>query len=444
MSILVLGASHRSAPLSLLERLALDGDGVDKLLAGVLDSEHVTEAVVVATCNRVEVYAEVDRFHGGVDDISTLLEQRAGLDRPDVAPHLYVRYDDAAVAHAFAVAAGLDSMVVGESQILGQVRDALSRAQEAGAAGASLNSLFQQALRVGKRAHAETGIDHAGRSLVSVALDRVAPLLAGLDGRRALVVGAGSMAALAATTLRRRGVTQVVIANRDVRSAQRLAEAVEGSTAPLTALADAIAETDVIVSCTGASAVLISAEYVAPALVERGSEPLAIVDLALPHDVAPEVAALPNVWLIGLADLAETASATANVDADDVAVVRRIIAEEVATFSAARRAARVTPTVVALRTMATGVVEAELARLDSRLTNLDPLVRAEVEQTVRRVAHKLLHAPTVRVKQLAGRTADSSYADALAELFALDSATVQAVSDAEVVDVPDEAGEGGA
>lgn len=430
MSILVLGASFRSAPLSLLERLALDADGVDKLLAGAIDSEHVTEAVVVATCNRVEVYAEVDRFHGGVDDISTLLEQRAGWERRELAPHLYVRHDDAAVAHAFAVAAGLDSMVVGESQILGQVRDALSRAQEAGAAGASLNSLFQQALRVGKRAHAETGIDHAGRSLVSVALDRVAP--AGLAGRRALVVGAGSMAALAATTLRRRGVAQLVVAGRDLRSAQRLAEAVDGSAAPLTALTDAIADADVVVSCTGAAAVLISAEQVAPALGDRRGEPLAIVDLALPHDVAPEVAALPNVWLVGLADLADTE--TAQVDADDVAVVRRIVAEEVATFTAARRAARVTPTVVALRTMATGVVEAELARLDARLPGLDPLVRADVEQAVRRVAHKLLHAPTVRVKQLAGKTADSSYADALAELFALESATVQAVSDAEAVE----------
>ena len=438
MSILVLGASFRSAPLGLLERLALDADGVDKLLARVLYSEHVTEAVVVATCNRVEVYAEVDRFHGGVDDISALLEKRAGWDRREVAPHLYVRYDDAAVAHAFAVAAGLDSMVVGESQILGQVRDALSRAQEAGAAGASLNSLFQQALRVGKRAHAETGIDHAGRSLVSVALDRVAP--AGLAGHRALVVGAGSMAALAATTLRRRGVAQLVVAGRDLRSAQRLAEAVDGSAAPLTVLTDAIADADVVVSCTGAAAVLISAEQVAPALRDRRGEPLAIVDLALPHDVAPEVAALPNVWLVGLADLADTE--TAQVDADDVAVVRHIVAEEVATFTAARRAARVTPTVVALRTMATGVVEAELARLDARLPDLDPLVRADVEQAVRRVAHKLLHAPTVRVKQLAGKTADSSYADALAELFALESATVQAVSDAEAVEAATDARDG--
>ena len=432
MSILVVGASHRSAPLSFLERLALDVDGVDKLLRDVLGSDHVTEAIVVATCNRIEVYAEVDRFHGGVDDVSGLLAQRAGEDRSALAPHLYVHYDDAAVAHAFSVAAGLESMVVGESQILGQVREALIRAQESGAVGASMNSLFQQALRVGKRAHSETDIDRAGRSLVSVALDRVTPVSPGLAGRRALVVGAGSMAALAATTLRRRGVDRLVIANRDAGAAKRLAEAVGGRAVPLSALAAAMIDADVVVSCTASASVVISAGYVARAVERRAGAPLAIVDLALPHDVAPEVSQLANVRLVSLADLA--GSVAEQVDADDVEAVRRIVTEEVATFSAARRAGRVTPTVVALRTMATSVVEAELARLDSNLPQLDPVVRAEVEQAVRRVAHKLLHAPTVRVKQLAGQTADSSYADALAELFALDSSAVDAVTGGEALD----------
>jgi glutamyl-tRNA reductase len=426
VSVLVVGISHRSAPVALLERLALDADGVSKLLSDVVGSDHVSEATVLATCNRTEVYAEVDRFHGSVEDVSRLMVERAGESRDDFTPHLYVHYDAGAVAHVFSVAAGLDSMVVGESQILGQVRDALRRGQDAGSVSASLNPLFQQALRVGKRAHAETDIDRAGPSLVSVAVDRVEPVVDGLRGRRALIIGAGSMAALAVTTLTRRGVGTIVIANRSAERAERLARSAGGRTVSLEDLADEVRRADLVVSCTGATSLVLTSADVDEALDGRGARPLAIIDLALPHDVDTVVEQIPGVTLVGLADLAETV--TDQVTAADIEQVRRIVAEEVATFESARRAARVTPTVVALRSMATGVVEAELERLDGRLPGLDPMVRAELEHTVRRVAHKLLHAPTVRIKELAEQPAGSSYADALAELFALHPGAVAAVT----------------
>ncbi|MDP9442885.1 MAG: glutamyl-tRNA reductase, partial [Actinomycetota bacterium] len=222
MSVLVVGVSHRSAPVAVLERLALDRAGIAKLVANVSDSPHVSEVAVVATCNRLEVYAEVDRFHGSVEDLSDALAAAAGDDRSGVVPHLYVHYDEGAVAHLFAVAAGLDSMVVGESQVLGQVRAGLRRGQDAGSVGSALNALFQQALRVGKRAHAETDIDRAGQSVVTVALDQVP---GGVAGRRVLVVGAGSMAGLAVATVTRGGAGEVVVANRTARRAQRLAGA---------------------------------------------------------------------------------------------------------------------------------------------------------------------------------------------------------------------------
>jgi glutamyl-tRNA reductase len=337
------------------------------------------------------------------------------------------------VAHAFAVASGLDSMVLGETQILGQVRDALRLAHELGAVGSALNALFQQSLRVGKRAHAETGIDRFGPSLVSVGLDQVQQEFAnGLVGCRALLVGAGSMAALAAATLRRRGVDDIVIVNRSSEHARRLAADVEGQASTPDGLRAAIAAADVVVSCTGAMSLVISSEDVAAAISGRGGRPLAILDLALPHDVAPQAADLPGVRLLALADLAE--SPTTAVSSDDVRAVRAIVAEEVASFAAARRAAQVTPTLVALRTMATAVIDTELARLDSRLPALDAASRSELQATVRRVVDKLLHNPTVRIKQLAGRTAESSYADALAELFALDRAAVDAVTRARVTD----------
>jgi glutamyl-tRNA reductase len=434
MSVLVVGLSHRSASLQILDQLALDEEGVAKLLTDVLASDHVSEAVVLATCNRLEIYAEVDRFHGSVEDLSTLLAERTGTSRESLTPHLYVHYDEGAVSHAFAVASGLESMVVGESQVLGQVREALRRGQQAGAVGTSLNALFQQALRVGKRAHSETGIDRAGPSLVSIALDLVEPVLGGLAGTRALLVGAGSMASLTAATLHRRGVRDIVVVNRDAGHARRLAEMFAGRASSLAELPRGVAEADLVVSCTGAGSVVIDRTVVAAGLAARPQRPLAIIDLALPHDVEPAVGELPGVSLVGLAGLAETVAE--RVTGADVDAVRRIVAEEVASFSSARQAARVATTVVALRTMATTVVAAELTRLDARLPGLDPGARAEVEQSVRRVAHKLLHTPTVRIKQLAGQTAESSYADALAELFALDPSAVDAVTGGEAGGTP--------
>ncbi|HSS67040.1 MAG TPA: glutamyl-tRNA reductase, partial [Nocardioidaceae bacterium] len=353
MSILIVGASYRSAPVELLERLAGDADTAVKVRRATLDSADVTEALVLATCNRLEVYAEVDRFHGGVDHVSSLLAERAGVPLDDIVQALYVHYDDAATAHLFGVAAGLDSMVVGESQILGQVRDALRQAQDDQSVGPALNALFQQGLRVGKRAHAETGIDRAGPSLVSVAFDDAVSASGPLDGARVCIVGSGSVAALAATTAARRGAGSVTIASRTVGHATRLADRVGGRAVGLDGLGAALRDSDVVVSCTAATGLVVDAAVVADAVAARaGRSPLAIVDLALPHDVDPEVGELPGVVLLTLQGLAE--SVHNGSAADDVAAVREIVAEELTSYLTARTSARVAPTVVALRTMATG------------------------------------------------------------------------------------------
>lgn len=444
MSVLVVGLSHKTGPVDVLERVALDADGARKLTADLLDTEHVSEAVVLSTCNRVEVYVEVDRFHGSVEDVSRLLAERAGTAMADVVPHLFVHYDEAAVAHLFSVAAGLDSMVVGESQILGQVRGALREAQELGSVGPALNVLFQQALRVGKRGHAETDIDRAGPSVVAAALDHVEATVGPIEGRRALVVGAGAMAGLAVTGLDRRGASEVLVVNRTQERAEVLAADVGGQAAALYTLPELLAEVDIVVSCTGATGVVIDAGTVAAALRKRGEgdragddrtggRPYAMVDLAMPHDVESTVADLAGVALIGIETLVRAlADSPVAADAEQV---REIVAGEVAAFRASRAAARVTPTVVALRSMATEIVTGELDRLEKRLPEgADPQVLAEVAQTVRRVADKLLHAPTVRIKELAGRPDGVSYADALAELFSLDQRTVDAVTQADLDD----------
>ncbi|WP_327305246.1 glutamyl-tRNA reductase [Streptomyces sp. NBC_01298] len=585
MSLLVVGLSHRSAPVSVLERASLAADAKVKLLHDTLAAEPAAEAAVLATCNRIELYADVDKFHAGVAELSTLLAQHSGVALEELTPYLYVHYEDRAVHHLFSVACGLDSMVVGEGQILGQIKDALALGQELHTAGRLINDLFQQALRVGKRAHSETGIDRAGQSLVTFGLEQLAvrvPVEEWAAGKRALVIGAGSMSSLAAATLARVGVGEIVIANRTAERAERLAEilvasgtGVTASAVPMSAVAGELARVDVVVSCTGATGLVLTGDEVAlavegrpagpsptrPSTVPRGSAPdpfagaaplpgagprtpapqtpagldlaasvdadlvarlavlagegrriadggavrskvvveerdgcpvglealasdpgrtadgraalagvdagslelhgtwadqgeaaaqrqqprkgvrdqadaqpvrLALLDLAMPRDIDAAVHRIPGVRLVDIESLAET-SADAPMAAD-VDAVRAIVAAEVAAFGAAQRAAHITPTVVALRAMAAEVVAMEVARLDGRVPDLDERQRAEVTQTVRRVVDKLLHAPTVRVKQLASEPGGAGYAEALRELFDLDPQTVASVSRADEAD----------
>ncbi|WP_405980158.1 glutamyl-tRNA reductase [Streptomyces sp. NBC_00158] len=634
MSLLVVGLSHRSAPVSVLERASLSADAKVKLLHDTLAAEPAAEATVLATCNRIELYADVEKFHAGVAELSTLLAQHSGVALEELTPYLYVHYEDRAVHHLFSVACGLDSMVVGEGQILGQIKDALALGQELHTAGRLINDLFQQALRVGKRAHSETGIDRAGQSLVTFGLEQLAvhlPVGEWAAGKRALVIGAGSMSSLAAATLARVGVAEVVVANRTAERAERLAEILVASgtgvaarAVPMSAVAGELARVDVVVSCTGATGLVLTGDDVAAALagggagagavaggpaglsptpplpetgaaprtpswglrpqtlapqsqagLENGAAPraagpgtadgfaaaqasgpavadgfaaagalgsafaaapqagvdaevvarlaaaaqggrriadagavrtiaapvavegdgcpvgldvpadgslpagggrsalagvdagslelhgawadqgeaaaqrqprraaraladgavpvrLALLDLAMPRDIDAAVHRIPGVRLVDIESLAE-ASADAPMAAD-VDAVRGIVAAEVAAFGAAQRAAHITPTVVALRAMAAEVVAMEVARLDGRVPDLDERQRAEVTQTVRRVVDKLLHAPTVRVKQLASEPGGAGYAEALRELFDLDPQTVASVSRADAAD----------
>jgi glutamyl-tRNA reductase len=439
VSVLVVGLSHKSAPVAILEQAAVSGDTLVKLLRDVTLAESVAETFIVSTCHRVEVYAEVDRFHAGVTAVCELFGRHCGVPARDLTPHLYVHYEDRAVSHLLAVACGLDSMVVGEGQILGQVRAALKLGEEHGTVGRVLGDLGRVALRAGKRARAETGIDQAGQSLVSVALELAAASLAGeagndeaatanqwLAGRDVLVVGAGSMSALAAATASRAGAARIAVANRTRTHAERLAAHVGANAIALTDLATDLAAADIVVSCTGAAGHVITRAQVAAATAGR-DRPLVLVDLALPRDVEPEVAGLPGVTVIGLDQLG--GHATAARDAD-VAAVRAICEAELAAYRSAVDAARVAPTVVALRTMAATVVDAELARLASRLSGDDLSGHAldEIAQTVRRVVDKLLHAPTVRVKELAGSPGGEEYAAALRVLFDLDPRAVEAVT----------------
>ncbi len=429
MSVLVVGLSHRSAPVEVLERAAVSAADVPKLVDEMLRGEHVSEAMLVSTCNRIEVYAVVDAFHGGLADVSAVLERHTGMALPELTEHVYVHYAGSAVQHLFAVAAGLDSMVVGEAQILGQLRDAYSAAAEAGTVGRVLHELAQQALRVGKRVHADTAIDAAGASVVSEALADAAEVLGGLAGRRAVIVGAGAMGGLAAAHLRRAGAAEIVVLNRTLARAGRLAEitAIHGTPAragTLDALAAELASADLLVACTGAVGTVVDIDAVVTAVATGRS--LAVCDLALPHDVDPAVADLSGVRVIDLATLQHRLADGARGVA--VAHAQELVAREAQAYLAAQRSAEVTPTVTALRRRASEVIDAELLRLDARLPELAPGMRDEFARTVRRVVDKLLHTPTVQVKRLAAGPDGDSYAEALRTLFELDPQTPAAVA----------------
>ena len=443
MSVLLFGVSHRSAPVAVLEQLSTDEADQAKIIDRVLHSPLVTEAMVLSTCNRVEVYAVVEAFHGGLSVIGQVLAEHSGMPMGDLTKYAYVRYAEAAVEHLFSVASGLDSAVIGEQQVLGQVRRAYAAAEANHTVGRTLHELSQRALSVGKRVHSETGIDAAGASVVSVALGMAGRRLGGsgldgLTGRTAAVVGAGSMGALSGAHLVRAGISAVHVVNRSLPRAQRLAANLreQGVTAWASGLEDiatALADVDIVISSTGAVRPVVSLADVHHALSQRdraglAEQPLVICDLGMPRDVDTAVAGLPNVWVVDMDRIQR--EPTARAASGDADAARRIVATEVATYLAGQRMAEVTPTVTALRRRAADVVEAELLRLDNRLPGLDAGHRDEVARTVRRVVDKLLHAPTVRVKQLASAPGGDSYAEALRELFELDPTAVDAVATA--------------
>lgn len=437
MSVLLFGVSHRSAPVSVLEQLSTDEADQAKIIEQILQSSLVTEAMVLSTCNRVEVYAVVEAFHGGLSVIGQVLGEHSGMSLQDLTRYAYVRYAEAAVEHLFAVASGLDSAVVGEAQVLGQVRRAYATAEGNHTVGRTLHELSQRALSVGKRVHSETGIDAAGASVVSVALDMAEARIGSLAGRSAVVVGAGSMGALAARQLMRAGIERIHVVNRSLPRAKRLAENIRshGVTAeafPFDHLPPLLTDADVVVSCTGAVRPVVSLADVHRGLAQRlgNSKQLIMCDLGMPRDIDPAVAGLPGVYVIDMDRILR--EPTARAATSDAEAARTIVAAEVADYLAGQRMAEVTPTVTALRQRAADVVEAELLRLDNRLPGLDSTHRDEVAKTVRRVVDKLLHAPTVRVKQLASAPGGDSYAEALRELFELDQHSVDAVAGSEL------------
>ncbi len=420
MSILVVGVNHRSGPLALLERVAILPEHVGKAVTGLAKRDDVREAVVLSTCNRTEVYVVAERFHGAFGDVREFLCELGDLTSEELSPHLYSQHDEAAAAHLFSVAAGLDSAVLGESEILGQVRSAWEIAQREGAARSTLNLLMRAAIETGKRARSETGIGRGTASVSHAAVEMLRDVVGDLTGRNVLVVGAGSMGEGVAVALGRAGRAEIVVANRSTDRGESLAARVGGTAIGFDDLATAIGRADVVVAGTGAGTPVLTEPLIGEALTRRPSDrPLHVVDIAVPRDVEPSVADLDGVVVFDLDDLRDWADRGLSKRAVEAERVREIVREEVENFvveSAARQAA---PLVAAFHDAAEQIRARQVERFGARLAGLDDAQRASVDALTKAIVSKLLHEPSVRLKSQAGSPQGERNAAAVRELFDL-------------------------
>lgn len=435
-AVLLVGLSFRSAPVPVLERASVSPTELNRLERDLTDGECVTEALILSTCNRMEFYVATSAFHPALDHVVETVAAHANMPAVELEPYLYVRYADAAAEHMLTVAAGLDSMVVGEQQILGQLRNAYTSASENGAVGPTLHDLTQRALRTGKRVHAETSVDEAGSSMVSFALDHALGELDAQDmsGRDAVVIGAGAMASLASTYLGRVNVRHVTVVNRTVSRARNLAAhareaGVDADAMGLDDLGAALVDADVVVSATGAVGTVLGAGDLAGTQADDPRR-MVLVDLSMPRDIDDDVVEVTDsasgvdVRLLNIEEL----TALAGDGAPDEAAAREIVSTELAEYLDQVRVQSVVPTVKALRRRAADVVDDELGQLVRRTPGMGEDDRAEVARTVRRVVDKLLHSPTVQVKKLSSQSSAVNYAEALATLFGLPTGSSATVS----------------
>lgn len=442
-SVLLVGLSFRSAPVTMLEQATVADADLPKMQLSLVDNDVISESLVLSTCNRMEFYTVANAFHSGLDHVVDTIAQFSGLETTELEPHLYVHYADSAAEHMLKVASGLDSMVIGEQQIIGQMRSAYQSANETGTVGRTLHDLTQRALRTGKRVHSETAIDSAGASMVSFAVDQAlrfieparalssvvddAPSSQPLAGHRALIIGAGAMASLASTHLGRLGIDHVTVANRTLSRAENLVNhareaGVDASAVPLDGVADCLSAVDIVISATGAVGNVVTERDVRAAMGAAGTKVL--IDLSMPADIERSVADIDGVKLLNIEEL--TTMAGDRVQDEDPA--REIVADELQSFLEQQRAQSVVPTVKALRQKAGEVMAEELMTLERLTPDMSEADRAAVVKSMKRVVDKLLHTPTVQAKKLSAGGQQVSYPDALAALFNLPNGMVDSVT----------------
>jgi glutamyl-tRNA reductase len=419
VSIVVFGVNHRTGPLALLERVTIADDAIAKTVHGLMSRPNIREVVVLSTCNRTEVYAVAERFHGAYGDLRDFFCDLGGFSADELIPHVYSQHDDAAISHLFEVASGLDSAVLGESEILGQVRIAWERSQREGGALSTLNLLFRHAIETGKRARTETSIGRHTASVSHAAVDMARESLGAIDGMTVLVVGAGDMGEGVTVALADSGVGQVLVTNRTIAKAQALADRVSGSVTEFYRLAESLVEADVVVTCTGAGSTVIDADMVKNAMLQRPERPLFIVDIAVPRDVDSDVANIDGVTLLDLDNLRDWAARGQAQRATEALAVRDIIVQEIERFNMETTARQAAPLVAQLHERAEAVRAAEIDRQSKKLSSLTPEQQDAVDAVTKGIVAKLLHDMSVRLKDDAGTPRGERNSAAVRDLFDL-------------------------
>lgn len=420
VSIVVFGVNHRTGPLSLLERVTIADDAIAKTVHGLMARPNIREVVVLSTCNRTEVYAVAEKFHGAYGDLRDFFCDLGGFSPEELSPHVYSQHDDAAISHLFEVAAGLDSVVVGESEILGQVRSAWERSQHEGGSLSTLNLLFRHAIETGKRARTETSIGRHTASVSQAAVDMARENLGTVEGLTVLVVGAGDMGEGVTIAMADAGISQVLVTNRTIAKAQALADRVSGSVTEFYRLAETLTQADVVVTCTGAGTTVIDVEMVSKAMQQRASRPLFIVDIAVPRDVESDVATIDGVTLLDLDNLRDWAARGQALRAAEAQAVRNIVAEELERFTLELTARQAAPLVALLHARAEVVRIAEIDRLQKKLSSLSDEQQQAVDALTKGIVAKLLHDMSVRLKDDAGTPRGERNSAAVRDLFDLD------------------------
>ncbi|MCX6515991.1 MAG: glutamyl-tRNA reductase [Actinobacteria bacterium] len=419
MSIVVLGINYHTSPVTLLEKVMIPVPAMSEALRVLSSHSDIREVIVLSTCNRTEVYAVAERYHAAHTDILEFLCETSGLSADEITPHLYSQFDDDAVVHLFEVAAGIDSAVLGETEIVGQVRDAWDFAMKQGTSRSTLNLLFRYALESGKRARTETGISRSTASVAHAAVEMAEEILGTLSGKRVLVVGAGEMGEGVAGALSRAGTESITVLNRTVSRAEALADKIGARVSDFESLENELSTADVVLACTGAGGVIIDHELLAR--VRQGvSTPILVVDIALPRDVAASVAELPGVTLRDLDNLSDWAQRGIDKRASEVGQVREIIGEEVKRFLLDQTQRQAAPLVAQLREVVESIRTAEMDRFETALSAMTPEQRELVESISHGIINKMLHVPSVRLREAAGTPQGERLSAAVRDLFSLD------------------------
>jgi glutamyl-tRNA reductase len=419
MSLLVVGVSHRTAPLAILERTSIPSADLEKALHQLSLKPHISETVVLATCNRTECYVQATRFHDAVDEVTDFLCEWSELDRETLSEHLYTYHDDTAAQHLFQVAAGTLSIVLGETEILGQVRNAALRAQEAGAARHQLGRLFRHAQEVGRRARSETKIGEGFASLSSVAVALAAETLGKLSDKTVVLLGAGEIGMRMATAMAASGVHDVVVVNRSPRAAADLATQVGGRHRPIEDLPDALHAADVLLTSTGADHVMLDRDDLEMIMSRRPGRPLLIIDLAMPRDVAPDAGRVPGVTRMDMEDCKTFVESSLDQRRIEASRVLEIVDEEVERARNERAHREVAPLIAELRRRVEQVRVDELARYKSRIDAVDPEAQELIEAVTKSLVNKLLHQPTMALKMSAYQSDGPLTTDLVARLYEL-------------------------